>query len=104
MHTIEQEVRSYILENFFFSQEGSLSNDASFMEMGIIDSTGVLELVAFLEEKYAIKIDADELIPENLDSITRLACFVSRKLGIVGNVSSARDQGGAHAAVLLSPE
>jgi len=57
-----------------------LSNDDSFLDQGIIDSTGVLELVAFLEEKCQIKIQDQELVPDNLDSINKLVKFLERKL------------------------
>lgn len=79
MPNVEQELRRFITDNFPFGQVGGLSNDDSFLEQGIIDSTGVLELVAFLEETYDIKVEDDELIPDNLDSINRLARFLERK-------------------------
>ena len=81
MPNVEQELRRFVIDNFPFGQVGDgLSNDDSFLEQGIIDSTGVLELVAFLEETYAIKVEDEELIPDNLDSINRLAKFLGRKL------------------------
>lgn len=61
-------------------QNIQLANDESFLDGGIIDSTGVLELVGFLEQRYAIPIGDEELVPENLDSIERVAVFVERKL------------------------
>jgi acyl carrier protein len=74
------DVRYFVIENFLFGQGGdSLSDEDSFLEKGIIDSTGVLELVAFLEDKYGIKIEDDELIPDNLDSISHLTRFIDRK-------------------------
>jgi acyl carrier protein len=93
MSAIEQELRKYVLENYLFNQKRALLNSDSFMEMGIIDSTGVLELVSYLEEKYAIEIDAEELIPENLDSIDHLTQFIQRKLAMRGYSSPlAREQ------------
>ena len=80
MQAIQEELRAYIVENYFFGQdERGLKDEDSFLELGIIDSTGVLELVSHLEDKYAIEITSDELIPENLDSIARLATFVASK-------------------------
>ena len=80
MPALEQEIRTFIIDNFLFGQEdGNLSNDDSFLEQGIINSTGVLELVAFLEGEYRIKIQDDELEPENLDSINKLVRFINRK-------------------------
>lgn len=80
MENIKQEIRSFIVANYLFNQEGTLSNDDSFMDLGIIDSTGILELVSFLQERFGIEVDND-LSPENMDSINRLTQFVSRKLG-----------------------
>jgi acyl carrier protein len=78
--TFATEVRTFVVNNFLLGKEGTLSNDASFFEEGIIDSTGVLELVSFLEDTYGIEIGEGELNPENLDSISRIAAFLSRKL------------------------
>jgi acyl carrier protein len=75
-----QELRHYILETFLFSDDESLlKNDDSFLDRGIIDSTGVLELIMFLEERYGIAVADDELVPDNLDSVNRLVAFVERK-------------------------
>ena len=83
MESIERTLREFIVDNFLFGQDGAdLTDEASLLEHGIIDSTGVLELVSFLEEGYQLKIDDEELIPENLDSIGNLARFVRRKLQI----------------------
>jgi acyl carrier protein len=79
MPDIEQQLRRFVIDNFTFGQAGGLSNDDSFLDRGIVDSTGVLELVAFLEEKYEITIQDQELIPDNLDSINRLVKFLERK-------------------------
>jgi acyl carrier protein len=73
-------VRAFIFENFLFdADQNALSNDDSFLQQGIIDSTGVLELVEWLEEEFNIQIEDEELIPENLDSVNRIAAFVERK-------------------------
>lgn len=77
---MRDEVREFIFKNFLFDDTGSALDDGdSFLEKGIIDSTGMLELVAFLEEKYGIRIEDDELVPENLDSVEKLVQFISRK-------------------------
>jgi len=73
-------VREFVVGNFLFGDGGQLKDDTSFMESGIIDSTGILELITFLEEKYEIKIEDDELIPENLDNLQNVARFVDRKV------------------------
>jgi len=75
-------IREFIQNNFIFSdEEDALDDSSSFLENGIIDSTGILELVEFMEEKFSIKIDDEELIPENLDSVDKLTDFVQGKLG-----------------------
>ena len=80
MESLESTVREFIVNNFLFGQDGAeLTDDASLLELGIIDSTGVLELVSFLEGGYQLKIDDEELIPENLDSIRNLARFIRKK-------------------------
>jgi len=78
--SIEQQVRNYILENFLFTNDESvLANDASFLEKGIIDSTGVLEMIFFLEDAFALKIADKEMIPENLDSVNNIVRYVQSK-------------------------
>ncbi|MCX5844296.1 MAG: acyl carrier protein [Deltaproteobacteria bacterium] len=73
-------VRQFIIENFLFGEESKLEDDMSFLENGIIDSTGILELIAFLEETYNIKVEDEELIPENLDSLSNAAAFIETKM------------------------
>ena len=73
-------IREFIFENFLFDAEDSaLQNDTSFLEQGVIDSTGVLELVDWLEDEFDIAVDDEELIPENLDSVNLLAAFITKK-------------------------
>jgi acyl carrier protein len=78
---IVQQLRSFIVENFLFGQDSSLKDGDSFLQVGILDSTGVLQLVAFLEEKYGITVEDGELTPENLDSINNIVAYLSRKMG-----------------------
>jgi acyl carrier protein len=73
-------IRAFIIENFLFGSDDGFKDDASFLEEGIIDSTGVLELVTFIEEEYSITIDDEELIPENLDSIDNVIGYLERKI------------------------
>ena len=75
-----EKVRQFITDNFLFGQQAQLSDTASFLEDGIIDSTGMLELISFLEEEHGIIISTEELIPENLDSVDRISRFLERKL------------------------
>lgn len=75
------EVRAFIVERFLFGQGAdTLSNGSSFLESGIVDSTGVLEIVMFIEQRFGIKVNDDELVPDNLDSIDKVGAFVRRKL------------------------
>lgn len=77
---VDEQVRQYILENFLFSNDKSLLGlDESFLERGLIDSTGMLEVILFLEETFGVKAADDEMIPENLDSVRKIAGFVQRK-------------------------
>jgi len=78
--SIENEIRKFIEENFILEREDNLEDEDSLLEKGIIDSTGVLELVAFLEETYKFKIKDEELVPENLDSIKNISQFIQIKL------------------------
>jgi acyl carrier protein len=80
MSAVEQKVRGFILENFMFSNdESALNSEESLLEKGVIDSTGVMELVAFLEDEYKFRINDDELVPENLDSVRNIVAFVDSK-------------------------
>jgi acyl carrier protein len=77
--SVEAKVRSYILENLMFSSNAAdLQNDASLLDRGTIDSTGVLEIVLFLEETFGIKIKDSEMLPENFDSVDNIVRFVGR--------------------------
>lgn len=77
--TVVQQVRTFLAENYLMGQEYTLQDGDSLLENGIIDSTGVLQLVTFLEEAYGISVDEGELRPENLDSINNISAYVSRK-------------------------
>jgi acyl carrier protein len=77
----KETVREFILNHFLKGDKSrKLIDDASFIEEGIIDSVGVLELVAFLEEKFGFKVEDEEIVPENFDSIVKLDIFVQAKL------------------------
>ncbi len=73
-------VREFVVENFLFGDGEALKDDTSFMEEGIIDSTGILELVFFLEETFSISVEDDELVPDNMDSLANISGFINRKL------------------------
>ncbi len=78
--TVESSIRTYVLENYLFTDdESELDSNDSFLEKGIIDSTGVLEIILYLEEEFRIKIADHEIIPENLDSVVNLVNFIDKK-------------------------
>ncbi len=79
MSDIATQLRQYIDENFLFGVDTEYSDDDSFMDNSIIDSTGVLELIAHLEASYEFKVQDEDLVPENLDSIRGLVQFILRK-------------------------
>lgn len=80
MQDVKTTVRQYILENFLMGDAGvKLTDDQSFLDHHIIDSTGFIELVTFLETTYGIRIQDDEMIPENLDSLDNIARFIGSK-------------------------
>ena len=78
---ISGKVRSYIETTFLFGDSSRLNSDMSFLDSSILDSTGMLELISFIEQEFAISIDPAELVPDNLDSITKVTRFIERKKG-----------------------
>ena len=82
MPSVKRDLRKFIQDNFFFGDHSDFADGDSFLEQGIIDSTGMLELVIFVQQQHGIKIEDEELIPDNLDSIDRLADFIRRKLAM----------------------
>ena len=74
-------VKEFIIENFLFGEEEQLELDTDFFDKGIIDSTGVIELVSFIEERFNISVADEELIPQNLSSLQRIDVFLNKKLG-----------------------
>lgn len=80
--SIEKPIRNFILENFLFTDdEEALNNADSFLTMGIVDSTGIMEVIFFIEEEFELSVTNDEMVPENLDSVDSLVAFVGRKKG-----------------------
>ena len=78
--TMKKIIRHYIMENLLFTEDESILQDSgSFLDGGIIDSTGVMEIILFIEETFGIKVNDDEMLPANLDSVDNLAAFVQRK-------------------------
>jgi acyl carrier protein len=82
--SVESSIRHYILQNLLFTDdETRLSDSVSLLDDGIVDSTGVLELVMFVEETFGFSVEDKEIIPENFDSVERLARYVRSKTGEV---------------------
>ena len=80
MQSIKGQVREFIGDNLMLGgHNGDFDDNASFLDMGLIDSTGVIELIAFLEERFGIQVYDDEIVPDNLDSVQRVEAFVLRK-------------------------
>ena len=78
---VKQQIANFITENFLFDvTAGALSETESLLETGTIDSTGVLELVSFIEEKYGFKVEDEEIVPENLDTIANISSYIIGKL------------------------
>lgn len=88
---ISGRIRNFLLENYLFGySEDELSDEASFLELGILDSTGIIELVAFVEREFNIEVLDYEILPENLDSIDCITRYVHSKLNPVSDVAIGR--------------
>lgn len=78
--SVEEKIRNYVLENYLFTDDQSaLNSDDSFLEKGILDSTGILEVIYFIEDDFGISVKDEEMIPENLDSVNRIVKFIGSK-------------------------
>jgi len=73
------EIRAFIVENFLLGKDSGFDNGESLLESGVIDSTGIMHVVAFLEERFGITVDDEDMIADNLESVNRIAAFVARK-------------------------
>ena len=80
MSELKTKIRAFVVENFLFGEDGDLKDETSFLDEGIIDSTGILELVSYLEEEFEITVEDEDLIPENLDSIDNVVGYLQKKL------------------------
>ncbi len=86
---IKEQIRSFVTSNFYVADPALLSDEASLLDEGIIDSTGVLEVILFIEETFGVKVEDNEMLPDNLDSIERIANYVKRKSAAVAVVPAA---------------
>ncbi len=85
MRNVEEMIRTYIAENMLFSDNGYPHSDsASFLEEGIVDSMGIMELVMFVEENFNMTVEDEELVPDNFDSVSKLAVYIRSKSPAVG--------------------
>jgi len=78
---IKKSIKHFIKENFLLGNDSTLNDDDSFMAKGIIDSTGILEVVSFVEKTFGFRVEDDELLPDNLDSLNSLTSFIVKKQG-----------------------
>ncbi len=77
---IKNQIRTFVTSNFYVADPAALPDETSLLDQGIIDSTGVLEVILFLEETFGITVEDGEMLPDNLDSIERISNFVVRKM------------------------
>lgn len=80
----KQQVRAFITKNFYAAASGDVADDASLLTLGIIDSTGVLEVIGFIEDQFGLHVEDQEMVPENLDSIAQIAAFIEKKKRAAG--------------------
>jgi acyl carrier protein len=79
---VKEQICQFLAENFLFSSNGfELGDDVSLLEEGVIDSTGVLELVMFVEESFGLQVPDEEIVPANFDTVNNLAAYIQRKQG-----------------------
>ncbi len=77
--TVQQQIRDFVTTNFYVPDPKALDDATSLLDHGIIDSTGVLEVIMFIESTFGVTVEDSEMLPENLDSIARIAAFVAKK-------------------------
>jgi len=80
-HSESAAIRAFITRHFYVVDPAALGDDTSLMEEGIVDSTGMLDLILFIEREFGLTVDDSEMVPQNLDSIGRIAAFVARRKG-----------------------
>lgn len=88
MSIIKCQIKNFIVENYLFGDDEGLEENTSFLDEGIVDSTGILELIEFISEEFTITVEDEELIPENLDSINNVTAFICRKTGQGENIAA----------------
>ncbi len=89
MSDVKQKIRTFIVENYLFGDDEGLEDNTSFLDEGIVDSTGILELIGYISDEFDIHVEDDELVPENLDSLDNVTAFVGRKAGQTDRAAAA---------------
>lgn len=77
--SLQEDIRTFIVDNFLFGEDGGFKDDSSFLAESIVDSTGIMQLVSYIQEQHLIFIEDEELIPDNLDSIKKVTSFIEAK-------------------------
>lgn len=96
---VAQQIRSFIEENYLFGRSDTLKDSDSFLDVGILDSTGILQLIEFLGDRFRIAVTDEEVTPQNLDSIDKIVAFLQRKGGTTaGGNGAAHWPGGVEAS------
>lgn len=90
MNDLRAKIRGFIVENFLFGNEDGVKDETLFLDEGIIDSTGILELVSYLEEEFSLAVEDEELVPENLGSINNVVAYLERKMPLTESTESQR--------------
>ena len=78
---LKDQVRQFIISNFYVADPAALNDDASLLDAGIVDSTGVLEVITFIETTFGLTVEDAEMLPDNLDAVNRIVAFVNKKKG-----------------------
>lgn len=96
---IEDQIRQFILKNLYFVPDETLDDESSFLDTGVVDSTGVMELVTFVQTEFGVIVEPQDIVVENFDSVSKLARFIRRKqtLPEINTLPPAREPSGATA-------
>ena len=79
VNDIKDRVRQFVTSTFYLPDPAQVTDTVSFLDTGIVDSTGVLEIIAFIQSEFGVEVADDEILPENLDGVNRIADYVQRK-------------------------
>ena len=82
MNLVKEKIKTFVVANFLFGDDEGLAEETSFLESGVIDSMGILELVDYIEKEFKVAISDEELLPENLDSINNISSFLENKMDL----------------------